>query len=109
MAVGNAIQALGWLDTWGGKFTQAVDYTGPVLYVPGTGDGPLDPKIFGCPEALMFADGSMSQSGNYFVRLQPKQNGYGPWYVRWFVTSTGLEAGAINLSGETVKLWAFGV
>ena len=104
-----ATQTPGLLDTWGGKTMDTVDWVGPASYVNGTGEL-IAPTAFGCFSNLLYADGSLSQSGNFQAVCQPVNSGYTQWRLRWFVVSTGLEvANGVNLAAETAKLFGFGV
>lgn len=100
---------LGFLDTWGGRFANTPDYTGPTSYVNGTGDL-LSPEAFGFNNNILFTTGSITFDGLYEAVPQSGGLGYCKWYVRWYVISTGLEVGnGVDLSGSTCKLLAIGV
>lgn len=97
-------------NTKGGRFTRqnAATVTGPTSYANGTGQ-----LIYNTGYGLRgftFVGTSMSVSGTYFVRWQPKTatpNAQG--ILRWFVTATGLEvANTTNLSAEKVNIFVFG-
>jgi hypothetical protein len=104
-----ATQTQGLVDTWGGKFSDIIDWTGPKLYVPGTGEL-IPASAFGCPNNLLYADSSVSVSGTYCAICRPyAAGGYTTWYLQILVMATGLEAGAIDLSAEKFKVWGFGV
>jgi hypothetical protein len=80
--------------------------TGPTLYNSTTGDV----VTLAVPNYYIDAipGGVQTVSGTYWV--QPRPSGTGArqtWALHWFVTSTGAEAGAINLSAESVQLGAF--
>jgi hypothetical protein len=108
MAVGSAKQTQGFADIFGGRGFNVIDYTGPALYVPGTGEK-LDPKFFGFQNTIQsILDISGDQSGAYYGTAFPVNNGVTAWYIRWFVVATGVEAGAINLSTKTLKITAIG-
>ncbi len=103
-----ATQTGGLLDTWGGKFTDFIDWTGPVLYA--TGGETINATDFGCPNNLLFAVGSASVSGTYFTVARPvAAGGYTTWKLMWYVSATGAEAGAIDLSAEKAKVFGVGV
>jgi hypothetical protein len=90
-------------DTFGGKFYMTADYTGVNPYVPTVGEK-LDPKAFGGSERILAAWGSGSEDGGFFVICYPSGPGYCDWYARWYISTTGAEATAVDLSAKTVKL-----
>lgn len=97
-------------NTKGGRFTRqnACKVTGPTSYANGTGQVVYNTS-FGI-RAFTALVPSMSVSGTYFVRWQPKTGTPNAQAIlRWFVTATGAEvAGSVNLSAETVNLFVFG-
>jgi hypothetical protein len=103
----------------GGKVTIVAEVAGPTLYVPGVGNGQV---IFARQFGLAFIDfvgsGCLSASGTYFgvftqyfpiVAAPGNQFGNSDHFAfRWFVVATGAEAGAIDLSGEAMRLLIIG-
>jgi hypothetical protein len=80
--------------------------TGPATYNPVTGDV----VTLALPSYYIDAipGGVQTVSGTYWV--QPRPSGTGvrqTWSLHWFITATGAEVGAINLSAESVQLGAF--
>lgn len=102
-------------DVFGGKQFGSPDYAGPTSY-NNTGTGStsgdsISPSQLGFFNIILtpLTSGTLDQSGTYFIRWQPQQNGDTPWKIRWFVVSTGAEvANGVNLSTFTVKLAALG-
>lgn len=97
----------GYVDVWGKHAAGAIDHTGPTSYT--TGGQTLKAASYGL-RSLDFVQGSLSSSGTYFVRSEPVGKGSKTTYkLLWFVTATNAEVAATtNLSGETVRLFAFG-
>ena len=109
---------------WGDRPYAIVDLAGPSSYTQvtngtapaqPTGGQAVTPSTFGLVAGLegIFQVGG-STSGTYIVQAFQAtgyNQGYGnpTWILRWIVAATGAEvAGAVNLSGETVRLVAFG-
>ena len=105
-----ATQTQGLVDTWGGKFTDIIDWTGPKSYTNGTGEL-IPPSALGCPNNLLFADSCVSVSGTYRGVCRPyAAGGYTKWYLQIVVMATGAEVtNATDLSAEKFKVWGFGV
>lgn len=105
---GTVAQIVGVLDTWGGRTSNTVDYTGVKAYV--VGGEVIDPKSMGFFNSIYFLQGSVSVSGTYEVIPKPVGKGVTAWKTLWYVVSTGAEV-AVNtdLSAESVKLWGYGV
>lgn len=103
-------QTGGLVDTWGGKFQNEIQWTGPTSYANGTGEV-LPPSAFGCPNNLLFATGSVSVSGTYRAVCRPQAaSGYTKWNVQFCVMSSGAEvSNATNLSAETFTIFGMGV
>jgi hypothetical protein len=95
-------------DVFGGKFYNAIDYSGPRSYVQG-GDA-LDPRYFAFPNSIITLIGSADHTNTYWILPRPIQNGSTAWQAVWMVTATGVEVGAgVNLSTYTVRLSAIGI
>ena len=109
---------------WGDRPYAPIDWQGPASYVqivPGvspalpTGGQAITPSAFGLGAGLegIICVGS-SLTGTYSVRaFQTTSYNQGlpntTWAIQWFNASTGAEvAGAVDLSGEVVRLIAFG-
>lgn len=108
---------------WGDRPYAIIDHAGPVLYapiVPGvapllpTGGDPVAPAEFGLTAGLegIFQVGG-SISGKYVVyayQLGAYNQGLGnpTWTLQWVIAATGVEAAAIDLSAEIVRLVGFG-
>ena len=112
MAVGSVKSGYSFLDTFGGRFFNTVDYSGSASYTAGVGEL-LSPNAFGFNNTIQFVWASGSQSGTYFGIVYPVNNGVTKWYVRWFVTSTPTVASVevatgVSLTGQTLKLTAVG-
>ena len=110
---GSAAQPNGWGDTWGGQFVSPIDYTAKAAsYVGGTGggEGPLDPKAFGCPNGLRFVIGGGSEDFTLIAVPFCTGTGYGKWYLRYYVSTTGAElANGQSVAGIKFKIFAIGV
>lgn len=108
---------------WGDRPYAIIDWAGPVLYapiVPGaapalpTGGQAIVPSNFGLSaglEGIFMVGGSIS--GTYIVNAVQKTayNQGQPnttWALRWVIAATGVEAAAIDLSAEIVRLIGFG-
>ena len=108
-------------DSFGGHKASVFAHTGPVLYAAMT-TGPLaggDTVTVAEAGNLKFFDAvipiGFSDSGVYrVIAVAPvgnpstnKQAAHAPsWRLKWIVEATGVEAGAIDLSGQTVRLFA---
>lgn len=81
---------------------QIVLYTGPATYA--TGGDPLDPADFRMGKVFAIL-GVVASGGTtpYLLHYDVAAS-----KIMWFVASTGLEAGAITLSGETVRMEVVG-
>jgi hypothetical protein len=115
MSVGSVKQQQGNRDVFGGKQFESVDYYGPTLYnntgVGSTSGDSMVPSQFGFYNTILtpFGSGNLDQSGTYYVRWQPQQNGITPWKLRWFVVATNAEvANGVALNTFVVKLAALG-
>ena len=109
---------------WGDRPYAIIDWAGPASYTAVTnGTAPAQPTggqtitntAFGLSaglEGIVQVGGSTS--GTYLVhafQASAYNQGFGNpnWILRWTVASTGAEVAATtNLSGETVRLLAFG-
>lgn len=119
----------GYPDSFGAKRVSTVGHAGPSTYVPytegvapalSTGGDTVQAREGG----LTLLDGvipfGMSDSGKYYVQvLQDSVSGIvaTPGYIprpattvrlRWMVAATGVEAGAVDLSAEIVRLFMVG-
>ena len=96
--------------TKGGRFSRqnAGQVVGPSSYVNGTGQA-VYASSFGL-RAFLALIPSMSVSGTYYARWQPKSatpNTVG--YLRWYVTATNAEVGnGVSLAAETINIMTFG-
>jgi hypothetical protein len=105
---GTVKSSYSFLDTFGGRFFNTVDYSGVAAYVNGTGEL-LSPNAFGFKNTIQFVWASGTQSGLYYGICFPVNNGVTNWYIRWFVVGTGVEiASGTPLNGQTLKLTAVG-
>lgn len=116
MSVGtNKTTQSGQRDVFGGKQFDTCDYAGATAY-NNTGTGStsgdsISPSMFGFFNTILtpWGGGGLDQTGTYYVRWQPQQNGLTPWKLRWFVLSTNAEvANGTNMSAFIVKLAAIG-
>lgn len=109
-------------DSFGGHRASVFAHTGPTLYAAMT-TGPLagGDTVQAVEAGLKYFDivcaSGFSDSGVYFViAVAPvgnpstnKQAAHATsWRLKWIVTATGVEAGAIDLSAQTVRLFALG-
>ena len=116
MSVGTAkTTQSGQRDVFGGKQFATFDYAGPTAYnntsVGATSGDSISPTLFGFFNTILtpWGGGNLDQTGTYYVRWQPQQNGLTPWKLRWFVTATNAEvANGVNLSTYIVKIAAIG-
>lgn len=80
--------------------------TGPSSYNSTTGD------ILYLPTGMYldYVAPSMSVSKTYNVRAYPSATGTtrATWVLKWYVISTGAEAGAVDLSAEKVQFLGIG-
>jgi hypothetical protein len=119
----------GYPQPTGAKKISVFYHTGPALYVPVVAATPVttgDP-VTDVEAGLRYIEalfGGVSDNGAYRVEAIPgggnPSQALGPntggtvgaaqrtWRLRWYVASTGVEAGAIDLSGRTVRLVAIG-
>lgn len=110
-------------DAWGAHKGVVFGHTGPVLYAALTANPVAGGDTVRVAEAgnMKFFDFvspvGFSDSGLYYVigvapAANPTTNKQAAhastWKLKWFVTATGVEAGAINLSAQTVRLFAVG-
>src|SRR5215510_13375511 len=120
----------GYPTSWGNKRVSVFYHTGPASYVqlavaaPPTGGDPVSDVEAGL-RFIDFLDGGNSDNGQFRIDCLPafgnpsQAVGAGQggtqgaaqrtWLLRWIVVATGAEvAGAVNLSGRTVRLMAIG-
>jgi hypothetical protein len=109
-------------DSAGAHKVSVFAHTGPVLYAALTANPVAGGDTVQAVEAGMkFFDAVLpvgfTDSGLYYVQgVAPaanpstnKQAAHAPtWKLKWIVTSTGVEAAAIDLSAQTVRLFAIG-
>lgn len=109
-------------DSFGAHKGSVFPHQGPVLYAALTTNPVAGGDTVNAVEAgLKFFDAvipvGFSDSGLYsVVGVAPagnpstnKQAAHArQWKLKWTVVSTGVEAGAVNLSAETVRLFAVG-
>lgn len=97
----------GYVDVWGKHAAGAIDHTGSSSYV--TGGDTLTGARYGL-RSIDYVGGGLSNSGTYEVRGKSTGKGIHTTYkLVWFVVATGAEVAAgVNLSGETVRIFAFG-
>jgi len=95
-----------------GKRTNIVELVGPVLYA--AGGQTLTAAQFGHGGFDFVSCNGLSYSGTYFGRVQYLAVDAAPSAlkgavpsvkIKWFVVSTGAEAGAIDLSGEILRIF----
>ena len=107
--------------SWGNIRTSVVGHAGPVLYtvgtfntIPITGGDTVYASEFGLKFLVGVIPLGMSDLGTYFVKAVPITdsdvgNVAGTSYkLIWYVQATGVEAAAIDLSGQTVRLLGIG-
>lgn len=117
----------GYPQPWGNKKVSVFYHTGPNPYVPVVVATPVitgDP-VSDTEAGMRFIEvmvGGMSDNGQYVIdcipgggnpsQPQPQGGTVGApqrtWRLQWRVAATGAEAGAIDLSGRTVRLLAIG-
>lgn len=89
----------------GGKVVGPYFISGPNPYAPGVGQ---QLKIASL-RSIDYVGEVMSVSGTYFVRCKPSALGTpNSWNLLWYVSATGAEAGALNLSAESVQVLVVG-
>lgn len=106
---------------FGNIMTSIVGHAGPVLYtvgsfgtIPITGGDTVTAREFGLKFLVGVVPLGMSDTGEYYVQPVPitdsdSGNVTGTSYqLIWYVQATGVEAGAVDLSGQTVRLLGFG-
>lgn len=110
----------GYPTSWGSNRASVFTVTGPVLYAAYTAPttGGQDVQVSGPSgvKTIDFVVGGVSASGLYraeVVHIEASAlNGQTlartKLVLKWYVVSTGAEAGAIDLSGETVNLLVIG-
>lgn len=92
----------GYPTKWGNKNVQVIDLVGPNPYTVGGEPFPVSSLNFG---GIDFVVGGLSSSQTYVVRaLYPAAGTNQTVKLMWFIEATGVEAGAIDLSRETVRL-----
>lgn len=111
----------GYPTSFGNQRASIAGVVGPTLYapvVPGatpSGGQIIEAVAFGL-KFFDFVIGGLSDSGTYYVQAAPvtptvgaPQNSAGPTYrLQWIVVSSGLQAAAIDLDAETVRIMVFG-
>lgn len=107
---GSAKQILGQGDVFGGKIFNVIDYASTSASYSQSALETLSPSAFGFFNTILCVlDISLDTTGRYYAQAIPQQAGLTPWTLKWFDTTTGLQvAGAVNLSGITVKISAIG-
>jgi hypothetical protein len=107
--IANLSRYVGGRDVFGGHGVIWLNYTGPNPYAPGaTGGDEVDALGFGPNGSsqcgLRTIDSIITQmSADALYSIEARPFGLGPnrrFFLHWFVVATGLEAGAINLSGS---------
>ena len=95
----------------GAKLMAIVDVTGPVLYATGGVTIDLSNYNLGGMSAVEYIGaGTSSNATDYVEGRTPTGNTAATtsYKLVWTVVATGAEAGAIDLSGSTVRLMAYG-
>ncbi len=95
----------------GSKLVAVIDVTGPVLYATGGKSISLSNYNLGGMSAVEYISGGVSSNGTYIVNGVTPTSHIGvssSYLLMWTVVATGLEAGAIDLSGSTVRLLVYG-
>jgi len=108
-------------DSFGAHRASVFAHVGPTLYAAFTDTPVAGGDVVEAREGgltwLDFLVGGISDSGTYLVQAvvaaghSSSSKAGAPsktWVLRWVVVSTGAEAGAIDLSGETVRLFGIG-
>jgi len=109
---------------WGDRPYAIIDHQGPNPYAPvvngvspalPTGGDPILAPEFGLGspniEGIFMVGGSLTGTYVVYAFQQTSYNqgsGNATWALRWVIAATGVEAGAIDLSGEVVRLIGFG-
>lgn len=101
--------------------TSVIGHSGPVLYtvgtfntIPITGGDTVYAAEFGLKRLVGVIPLGMSDLGTYYVQAVPINNSlYGnatgtSYKLIWYVQATGVEAAAIDLSAQTVRLLGIG-
>ena len=91
----------------GSKLEAVVDVTGPSLYVTGGVSFSLDNYNVGGISAVEYVGGGATSNGTYYVYGRPPSGNAvatSSYKLVWIVAATGAEAGAIDLSGSTVRI-----
>lgn len=107
----------GYPQYWGSKMVNVVEVNGPTLYA--AGGQQINASDFGWGGFDACFPLGLSLSGTYYAALvqngavdaTPSVPAGSVSYVKvqWFVTATNLEAGALDLSNEIVRLMFIGV
>lgn len=102
---------------WGDRYGSCIDHKGPASYVqvanatPPTGGDPVTAAECGLKAITMLFCG-LSDNGQFLAQATPGVAGGGEptsWVIRYVTAATGAEvAGAVNLSGRTFRMFAFG-
>lgn len=110
----------GYPTSWGSNRVSVFPVVGPVTYAPYTAPstGGQDVQVSGPSgvKTVDFAQGAVSVSGLYraeVVQIEASAlNGQTlsrtRLVLKWYVVATGAEAGAVDLSAETVNLLVIG-
>lgn len=108
---------------WGDRPYALIDFQGPATYVPivpgtspavPTGGQAINAASFGLVAPLEgIIPVGLSLTGTYrveAVQLTSYNQGQAntTWALQWIIAATGVEAGAIALNGEVVRLLGFG-
>lgn len=108
----------GYTDVWGKHGAAIYDHTGPSSYTqwtaPSTGGDQLTPSAFGLRSIDIALPIGYTVSGNYFVIAKLTAGNGGNlskailvWYPKATIGTTQV-AGAVDLSGETIRLLLIG-
>ena len=113
MSVGSPSTVFGFADVFGGHQFNTIDYAGPTAYnntgTPATSGDSLSHRMFGFENTVeTYIGQSFDQTGTYYVRAQPLNNGVTSWKLRWFTTAGVEVANGVDLSTYKVKLSAIG-
>lgn len=95
----------------GSKLVAIVDVTGPSTYATGGVTIDLSNYNLGGMSAVEYVSGGVSSNGTYYVHGVTPTSHIGvssSYLLMWTLVSTGAEAGAIDLSGSTVRLLVYG-
>lgn len=90
----------------GAKLEAFVDVTGPSLYATGGVAISATNMTLGGMSTIEYVSGGVSSDGTYYVygRTPTGNRSSASYKLVWTVVATGAEAGAIDLSGSTVRL-----